>query len=109
MVLGRVESEKVDGLTALRIEEAENRTKVILRKMEHLLHQHSSESWLFASSSPTALDAHLIIFIARLFDIGRKDLIPERLLEYGEMACKTQEWDQVMQDRRTVMRQITEP
>ncbi|KAH8812214.1 hypothetical protein F5884DRAFT_784746 [Xylogone sp. PMI_703] len=101
-----VDNEKVDGLTRPRIAEAEDRTRSILKKMEDLLNQQPPESWVFGSSSPTALDAHLIIFIARLCDIGRKDLIPKRVLEYGEMATKTPEWDQVMQGKRTVLQPV---
>lgn len=58
--------------------------------------------WLFGLQQPTALDAHLIVFIARMRDVNRLELIPDKLQRYAEEATRTVEWKQVMFTRRTM-------
>jgi hypothetical protein len=56
--------------------------------------------WLFGLDQPTALDAHLVVFIARMRDIGRGDeLIPGGLGRYADLAMQRAEWDKTMQGR----------
>ena len=57
--------------------------------------------WLFGAAVPTALDAHLVTFIARLKDIGRTDLVPDALVRYADLAMETPEWRGVMNGRKT--------
>ena len=60
--------------------------------------------WLFGLAQPTALDAHLVAFIARMRDIGRGDaLIPERLGKYADAAMERKGWDETMQGRVTMI------
>lgn len=59
--------------------------------------------WLFGFQQPTALDAHLIVFIARMRDVNRLELIPDKLQRYAEEATRTAEWKQVMSTRRTTV------
>lgn len=62
-----------------------------------------SGSWIFGEEvGPTALDAHIITFIARLYDADRKRLVPERLQRYGERAMQRREWQSVMDGRPTL-------
>ena len=59
--------------------------------------------WLFGLSHPTALDVHLAVFIARMLDVGRDDIIPEKLRQYGARIAETKEWKDVMQGRKTMV------
>lgn len=63
----------------------------------------TAESWIFNLLHPTALDAHLTVFIARMLDVGREDIIPEKLKTYAERVMQTEEWKNVMQGRRTMV------
>ena len=59
--------------------------------------------WLYGSSVPNALDAHLVTFVARMRDVGRQDIIPEGISRYGAKAMETAEWQGVMDGRRSTM------
>lgn len=61
----------------------------------------SSTAWIFGEQ-PTAFDAHLVVFLARMMDVGRLDLIPEALLKYARRATQSREWRELMQDRTTM-------
>ena len=74
-----------------------------MSKLEKML-KNSSTGWLFGLDWPSALDAHLVVFIARMQNIDRHDLIPEKLKAYGERAMKGPEWSDVMQGRATLPR-----
>ncbi len=58
--------------------------------------------WLFGEQRPTALDAHLVIFIARMLDLGRGEAVPEPLKAYAEAAFASAEYNAVMAGRRTL-------
>jgi len=60
--------------------------------------------WLFGLDAATALDAHLVVFIARLRDVGREELIPHGISLYGDRAMETPEWRNFMDGRRTMNR-----
>jgi hypothetical protein len=61
-------------------------------------------SWLFGLPHPTALDYHLAVFIARMLDVGRDDVIPEKVRKYGARVTQTTEWKAVMQGRKTMVK-----
>ena len=58
--------------------------------------------WVFGTEHPTAFDTHLVVFIARIRDAGRGELIPSRVMEYLQMAMEGDEWKEMMQGQRTV-------
>ena len=60
------------------------------------------DRWLYGSL-PTALDAHLVVFIARMTDVGRDTLIPGKLKQYGAWAMETPEWIKMMDGRKTMV------
>ena len=62
----------------------------------------SPDRWLFGEK-PTALDAHLVVFIARMIDVGQQKLIPKKLHDYGDWATLGAEWTQMMNGRRTMI------
>ncbi|KAF2171452.1 hypothetical protein M409DRAFT_18569 [Zasmidium cellare ATCC 36951] len=98
--LQRLDSEKASALTPEATKKNEEYTKELVAKLESLL-QTSRTSWLFDLERPSALDAHLVVFIARMLDIGRGDVIPAALRAFAEKAMSGSEWQQVMQDRST--------
>lgn len=71
-----------------------------MAKFRELL-DNSQTGWLFNFDKPSALDAHLVVFIARMMDINRGDLVPEALKGYAAKAMNGTEWKEVMQGRTT--------
>jgi hypothetical protein len=77
-----------------------------MQKIEPLLSEtrdFAKNPWLFNLQQPTALDAHLVVFIQRMCDVGREALIPESLRSYAEKATQTPEWTKVMEGRKSTM------
>lgn len=87
------------------------RAKSLLERFESFLRgsdsnlalNETSPNWLFGLPHATALDAHLIVFIARMYDVGRSDIIPESLKTYAAQAMQQIEWKTVMQGRKTMV------
>lgn len=85
--------------------EVEQQARTYLVKISDLLskQQSTSPSWIFGPDvGPTALDAHTIVFIARLLDAKREYLIPENVLAYGKWALAGKEWMAVNEGRPTL-------
>lgn len=82
------------------MEQNEARARQVLLKLDEILYE-SKTWWCFGLEKPSALDAHLIVFIARLTDIERTDLIPEALKGYAAKAMSLPQWDEVMHGRAT--------
>jgi hypothetical protein len=68
-----------------------------------ILSNGASGLWLFELAQPSALDAHLITFIARMRDVGREEIVPEALGRYVDKAMERDEWRDVMQGRKTMI------
>ncbi|KAJ5149555.1 hypothetical protein N7448_001133 [Penicillium atrosanguineum] len=85
---GRIENDKIGGLTSNRVAEAEERTSAVLGDLVVRQTQEGKGRgpWILDTEYPTALDAHLAIFLARLQDVNRHDLIPPELSEYVKTA-----------------------
>ncbi|EMC95910.1 hypothetical protein BAUCODRAFT_34669 [Baudoinia panamericana UAMH 10762] len=92
--------EKIQAMAPAARAANEERAKDIAAKLESTL--QSGKQWLFGSDRPSALDAHLAVYLARLRDVKREDLIPGRLGTYLEHAMSMPEWEQVMQGRKTM-------
>ena len=82
----------------------ENARKLMAALNDRLAEPHG---WIY-SGKPTALDAHLVPFIARMIDVGRGKLIPEKLHEYGNWAMKREEWVKMMNGRKGTMIPVNE-
>lgn len=54
--------------------------------------------WILGTEDPTALDAHLVIFLARLQDLGKHKFIPAELRGYADMAMETPAFKAVFWD-----------
>jgi glutathione S-transferase len=99
--MNRVEKHKIGGVQPEQIGEQVQRAQSVISKLNSLLSEESGP-WLSGSYRPTALDAHVVIFLARLQDVGRASLIPPGLERYSAMAMETSEWQAVMEGRRTM-------
>jgi hypothetical protein len=73
----------------------------LLAEVDELL-QASYSGWVLDTPYPTALDAHLIIVVARLRDAGRGELVPNRVVRYANVAMETSAWKDMMQGRQTI-------
>jgi glutathione S-transferase len=73
----------------------------LLGDLDELL-RASHSGWVLNTPHPTALDAHLIVFVARLRDGGRGELVPTRVVKYADGAMETSAWKDMMQGRQTI-------
>ncbi|KAK5200287.1 hypothetical protein LTR92_000830 [Exophiala xenobiotica] len=102
---------KVHGIQPDAVRANEQKARELMGRLEALLSSSSSSSsekgegqgpWLFGLEQPTALDAHVVILIGRLQDVGRTSVVSERLLEYTDAAFQTPKLQTVMAGRRTM-------
>ena len=67
-----------------------------LDKIAQTIAAHSPQdgsAWIFGNSvGPTALDAHTVVFIARLIDADRAYLINDVALKYASTHLEEPEW-----------------
>ena len=101
LTIYRIDNNKLGALEADRVEKNERYAKGLAKKFEDLL-RNSKTGWLLGFDNPSALDAHFIVFIARMLDIRRDDLITEKLKEYASKAMESAPWKEVMQGRTTL-------
>lgn len=100
----RLEHDKAGGLKPGVPEAMSKQARGLMERFESLVISSGGQCpWLFGFSHPTALDVHLAVFIARMLDVGRDDIIPEKLKEYGARIMQTKEWNDVMQGRKTMI------
>jgi hypothetical protein len=71
-------------------------TTRFLDKISALLGDQSDftadQGWIHHTSEPTALDAHTVVFIARLLDTGRDWIIPEKVMAYAKPKLESATW-----------------
>lgn len=84
------------------IREMEHRAKVILDRLAGTLPDDPQGSWMFGLQGPSALDAHTIVFVERMRDVGRLGLLPERLNAWSQKATEQEPWRSVTNGRRTM-------
>lgn len=99
--INSVEKDKVGGVELAQVEIEVQRAQSVLSKLEPLVLEGNGP-WLYGRTRPTALDAHVVVFLARLHDVGRANLIPIGLEKYYERAIDTPEWQGVMEGRSTM-------
>jgi hypothetical protein len=58
--------------------------------------------WIWGRHGPTALDTHVIAFLARLEDVRHGKFFTERMRAYYEGAVGTEDWKGVMGGRGTM-------
>jgi len=101
------QQEKASGLPPSVQDQNVQLTTAFLKECEEVLSEDAS--WLYGLPQPTAVDAHLVPFLARLRDAGRFQLVSPRLKAYLATAEKTPEWQNVMEGRRTLPEQYCAP
>lgn len=63
----------------------------------------TTATWIFGDDvGPTALDAHTVVFLARLIDAGRANLIGHDMLEYAEQNLQKIDWTGIVKGRSTL-------
>lgn len=82
----------------------ESKASSFLSQIETLLagSEGNRSPWIFGTRDPTALDAHVVPFIARLLDVGRQGMLQDRVRAYSERAFDAEAWKELMQGRKTV-------
>jgi hypothetical protein len=102
-----LEREKIEGLKADSIAMNVEKTRDLMINLERNLFpedgQKGLDLWLFGLDKPTALDAHLVVFIERMRDVGRSELIPKGLQAYADRAKMGTAWKLLMQGRSTMV------
>lgn len=96
-----LQRDKVHALEPSKTEAEIQKAKSYLEEASTLLNPDLGP-WLFGQQRPTELDAHLIVMIARLQDVGRDYIIPRSVKEYGKRAIGTPSWIALMEDRSTM-------
>lgn len=85
------------------IQLAEQQTRQFFSKVENERQLYAKEGSLWTyGGNPTALDAHMAVFIARLMDVKRLDLVPPHMAKLVKDFRSTTEWHNVMQGRPTL-------
>jgi len=94
--------DKVEGLGKEEVEKNEKDAREILSDLEKIMSraERHPESWVYGAG-PTALDAHLVPFIARMI-VKRKELISDKLESYAKWAMEQTEWTEMMEGRKTM-------
>jgi hypothetical protein len=88
-------------LTLEERQKNETYVKQLMPKFEQLVRE-SRTGWLLGLEHPSAIDAHLIVFVARVLDVNREDLLPTLLVQWAKKAMEGKEWREVMQGRSTI-------
>jgi hypothetical protein len=94
-------NQEIPSLKRENAERAIVQSAQLLGEVDGLL-QASRSGWVLDAPHPTALDAHLVVFVARLKDAGRGELVPARVMEYADRAMNASAWKAVMQGRQTI-------
>lgn len=109
----RLERDKIGGLKAGIPEIMNERARMLMEEFQLLLpgaslstlRNDASGPWLLGLPQPSALDAHLITFIARMRDVGRGEIVPEALGRYVDSALEQDAWRDMMEGRKTMVTQ----
>jgi glutathione S-transferase len=97
---GRTKHKNVQGITPASIEKNEKAAKEFLGRLADRM--TTAQDWLYGSKA-TALDAHVVCFIARMQDVKRDYLVPQVLKDYAAWAMGQDAWKGVMQGRGTML------
>ncbi len=81
------------------------KARALLAELDELLPAEGSAGpWLLGLEHPSGLDTNLVVFIRRMQDGGRGELVLEGLKVYVDRARVALEWERVMQGRETMVR-----
>ena len=94
-------NKEIPSLKRENAERAIGKTRDLLHDIGEML-QVSETNWILDTAHPTALDAHIIVFVARLEDAGHRELVPARIVDYAHRQMDTVVWKEVVQEHGTV-------
>ena len=85
------------------VQHAEQQTRHFFMEVgkQRNLYGREGSPWIFGDL-PTALDAQMIVFVARLVDVKRTDLVTNECLECARKSWSLPEWQATMQGRATM-------
>lgn len=86
-------------MTTEILDEAMEMTKKFLLKVEALREKRNGttkNAYIFGEH-PTVLDAHVLVFLCRLCDVRKTELIPDALVEWVEGFRQGEAWKRVME------------
>ena len=76
-------------------------SKIFLEEVDMVLSKWGTEgNWLFGAT-PTSLDAHVIVFIARLRETGIENIILGSVSRYADTVMAMPEWKKLMNGKHT--------
>jgi hypothetical protein len=94
-------NKEIPSLKRESAERAIDKTRDLMHDIGEIL-QASRTDWILNATHPTALDAHIIVFVARLKDAGRGELMPARIVDYADRQMDTVVWEELVQGQGTV-------
>ncbi|KIM94739.1 hypothetical protein OIDMADRAFT_21372 [Oidiodendron maius Zn] len=97
-----IETEKIAAIKQDRVQNEVEHSRALLSTLESTLCSEGSSPWLFGFDGPTALDAHVVVFINRLRDVGRAKLISSTMAKYADLAMETSGWRKLMDGERAI-------
>jgi hypothetical protein len=89
LTINSINKEKVAGIVPAEVQKNKEKARNLLMELEKLL-VPGAGPWLYSATVPTALDAHLVAFIARLRDLRKEDLVPQALIGIATKPWKLQ-------------------
>ncbi|OAL32032.1 hypothetical protein AYO22_00902 [Fonsecaea multimorphosa] len=96
-----LDRDKIGGIVPEVVQDMVTRAKNFLAEVESMV-PDAPCIWLFGDA-PTAFDAHLVVFLARMKDVKRDNLFPPKVARFAERAFETPAWKAVIQDRKTMV------
>jgi hypothetical protein len=98
-----IKSQVFDGseAAALKTTAAENEARRVIAKAEVVM-ARSNGPWIYGLHGPTALDAHFVIFLRRMKEVGYSDYFPEIISRYLSYAEGTKEFQDTMRGEDTL-------
>lgn len=85
-----------------RLNQLRKQTEALLNLIVEHVPSDDQFEWLLDCKEPTAFDAHVVSYLARLQDAGNGELVPLKSKAYLEKAKDSKYWREVMGDRPTL-------
>ena len=96
-----IQNKKLDPLQPENVKANEEKAIALMKEFDENIKNHST-GLCFGFDTPSALDAHLLVFIARMMDKGRDDIVSAGLKHYAAQLMASDEWKDVMQGQSTL-------
>lgn len=86
------------------IKKEDAKTKALFEALAETKEKYgnSDSPWIFGGEYATALDAHTVVLLARLFEVGLEKLVHPDMVAYGKSIMDGDMWKNFMQGRGTM-------